>query len=177
MVTLEEITVIRAPIERCFDLARSVEVHLAGNVHSGESAVATGGVTSGLIDLGQRVTWRAKHFGVWHSLTSEITAMDRPASFQDTMVQGIFRFMQHDHLFRELSNDVTEMKDVFCFASPIPGLGRVAEILVLRRYMKALLNERNAAIKEIAESNDWPAYLGDWQALIDLNSCRKKGYC
>lgn len=34
MVRLEELTVIRAPIERCFDLARSVEVHLAGNVHS-----------------------------------------------------------------------------------------------------------------------------------------------
>jgi len=179
MVTLEVTTVIHAPIERCFDLARSVEVHLAGNVHSGESAVATGGVISGLIDLGQRVTWRAKHFGVWHNLTSEITAMDRPASFQDTMVRGIFRFMQHDHFFRALpgKENETEMMDVFRFASPIPGLGRLAEILFLRRYMEALLNERNAAIKEIAESNDWPAYLGDWQALIDLNSCRKRGYC
>ena len=47
MVTLEELTAIHAPIERCFDLARSVEVHLAGNVHSGETAVAVGGVTSG----------------------------------------------------------------------------------------------------------------------------------
>jgi hypothetical protein len=91
MVTLVETTVIHAPIGRCFDLARSVEVHLAGNVHSGESAVAIGGVTSGLIDLGQRVTWRARHFGFWHNLTSEITAMDRPASFQDTMVSGIFQ--------------------------------------------------------------------------------------
>jgi hypothetical protein len=45
MVTLEELTVIRAPIERCFDLAQSVEAHLAGNVHSGEAAVAIGGVT------------------------------------------------------------------------------------------------------------------------------------
>lgn len=34
MVHLEEITLIDAPIERCFDLARSVEVHLAGNIHS-----------------------------------------------------------------------------------------------------------------------------------------------
>ena len=64
MVRLEELTVIGAPIERCFDLARSVEVHLAGNVHFGEQAVAMAGVTSGLIGLGQRVTWRAKHFGV-----------------------------------------------------------------------------------------------------------------
>jgi hypothetical protein len=68
--------VIRTPIQRCFDLARSVEVHLAGNVHSGEAALATGGVTSGLIGMGYRVTWRAKHFGVWQELTSQITAFD-----------------------------------------------------------------------------------------------------
>lgn len=67
MVTLEEFTVIRAPIERCFDLARSVEVHLAGNIHYGEAAMATAGVTSGLIGLGEHVTWRAKHFGIWQS--------------------------------------------------------------------------------------------------------------
>jgi hypothetical protein len=59
MVRLEELMPIQAPIERCFDLARSVQVHLAGNVHWGEQAVASAGVTSGLIGLGQQVTWRA----------------------------------------------------------------------------------------------------------------------
>ena len=156
---LEELTVIHAPVERCFDLARSVEVHLAGNVHSGETAVATAGVTSGLIGMGQRVTWRAKHFGVWQRLISEITAMDRPAYFQDTMIQGAFRFMKHDHIFRSLSPDETEMKDVFCFAAPLPVLGRLAEIAVLRRYMQALLRERNAVLKGIAESSQWRDYL------------------
>ncbi len=159
MVTLEDLTVIRAPIERCFDLARSVEVHIAGNVHSGESAVAAGGVTSGLIGMAERVTWRAKHFGVWHTLTSEITAMDRPASFQDTMIQGIFGSMKHDHFFRALTPEETEMKDIFCFAAPLPVLGRFAEAAFLRRYMQALLRERNAVIKEIAESSGWQRYL------------------
>ena len=103
MVRLEEKTMIGAPIERCFDLARSVEVHLAGNVHCGEQAMATGGVTTGLIGLGERVTWRAKHLGVWRKLTSEITAMERPAYFQDTMIRGAFRMMKHDHFFRTVS--------------------------------------------------------------------------
>ena len=98
MVKLVEVTVIHAPIERCFDLARSVEVHLAGNVHSGEAAVAIhsdyAAITSGLVGLAQRVTWRAKHFGVWHTLTSEITAMDQPSYFQDTMIHGPFRSIQ-----------------------------------------------------------------------------------
>ena len=159
MVILEEVTVIRAPILRCFDLARSVEVHLAGNVHSGESAVATSGVTSGLVGLAERVTWRAKHFGAWHNLTSEITVMDRPAYFQNIMIEGIFRFMKHDHFFRPLSRDETEMKSVYCFAAPLPVLGRVAEMAFLGRYMQALLHERNAAVKEIAESSKWREYL------------------
>lgn len=88
MVTLEEVTVIRAPIECCFDLARNVEVHLARNIHWGESAVAAAGVTSGLVGLGERVTWCARHFGVRQELTSEVTAMDRPVYFQDTMIRA-----------------------------------------------------------------------------------------
>jgi ligand-binding SRPBCC domain-containing protein len=159
MVTLEEITVISAPIERCFDLARSVEVHLAGNVHYGEAAVATAGVTSGLVDLGQRVTWRAKHFWVRQQLTSEITLMNRPVHFQDTMIRGAFRSMQHDHVFRVISPGVTEMRDIFRFAAPLPIIGRLVEIAVLRRYMQALLRERNAALKQIAESTVWQRYL------------------
>jgi ligand-binding SRPBCC domain-containing protein len=159
MVTLEDRTVIRAPIDRCFDLARSVEVHLAGNIHCGEQALATGGVTSGLIDLAQQVTWRAKHFGVWHRLTSRITAMDRPSYFQDAMIKGPFRFMRHDHYFESVEPGEVQMKDVFCFAAPPPLLGRLAEIAVLRRYMLALLREGNAAIKRIAESEEWRKYL------------------
>jgi ligand-binding SRPBCC domain-containing protein len=159
MVTLREVAVIRAPIDRCFDLARSVEVHLAGNIHSGEAAVASAGVTSGLMDLGQRVTWRAKHFGVWHRLTSQITAMDRPAHFQDAMTQGPFRSMKHDHIFRSLSLEETEMTDVFCFAAPTPIVGRLVEMAVLRRYMQALLRERNTVLKQIAGSEAWRRYL------------------
>lgn len=159
MVKLEELTLIRAPIERCFDLARSVEVHLAGNVHWGEGAVAEAGVTAGLVGMGQRVTWRAKHFGVRQRLTSEITVMDRPAYFEDTMTQGAFQSMRHQHFFRSLSSEETEMRDVFCFAAPLGILGRLAELVVLRCYMQVLLRERIAAIQEIAESPGWRNYL------------------
>ena len=145
MVELIEVTVIKAPI---------VEVHLAGNVHWGESAVAAAGVTSGLIGPGENVTWRAKHFGVWHTLTSEITAMSRPIHFQDAMTRGPFRLMRHDHFFRASRAGETEMRDVFVFAAPLPVLGRLAEITFLRRYMQSLLRERNAVLKEIAEHAD-----------------------
>src|SRR5947199_5466979 len=112
MVRLEEVTQIKAPITRCFDLARSIEVHVLGNVHFGENALAVGGVSSGLIEMGQTVVWRAKHFWIWQTLTSKMTAFDRPVFFEDTMLRGAFKSMRHEHFFRSLSEGRTEMNDV-----------------------------------------------------------------
>jgi ligand-binding SRPBCC domain-containing protein len=159
MVTIRETVLIQAPIERCFDLARSVEVHVLGNIHFRESAEAIGGRTTGLIELGERVTWRARHFWMWHELTSEITSFQSPAYFQDVMVRGIFRSMTHDHYFRQLPSGQTEMRDVFLFAAPIPVLGRLAEVLFLARYMRKLLLERNRVIRQVAESEEWRRYI------------------
>ena len=122
--------------------------------------MAAGGVTSGLIGLGEQVTWRARHFHVWQNLTSETTALQAPAYFQVTMIRGIFRFMQADHWFRTLPSGATEMKDSFRVAAPLPLLGPLAEALFLRRYMLSLLRERNAVIKQVAESGEWRKYLG-----------------
>lgn len=159
MIRIHETTLIHAPIERCFDLSRSVEVHLLGNVHGGEQATAIDGVTSGLVGLSQEVTWRAKHFGVWQTLTNRVTAMEPPRYLQVTMVVGIFRSMQADHLFRSTDSGDTEMVNRFCVAAPLPVLGSIAETLFLRRYMLGLLRERNTVIKQVAESCDWQRYL------------------
>jgi ligand-binding SRPBCC domain-containing protein len=159
MTTLYELTVIDAPLARCFDLARSIEVHVLGNVHFGEQAVALGGQTSGLMAFGDTVTWQARHFGVRQRLTSRITEFDPPHAFQDTMLSGAFAWMQHDHFFRQLPGGPTYMRDVFRYAAPLPALGLVAERLVLDDYMRALLRERNAMIKQVAESGMWRNYV------------------
>jgi hypothetical protein len=159
MIRVEETTLIDAPMERCFDLSRSVEVHLHANVHCGEQASAIDGVRSGLVGLSEQVTWRAKHFGIWHNLETKTTALNSPCYFQVTMVRGIFRSMQADHFFRSLRPGVTEMKNIFSVAAPLPLLGSLAETLFLRRYMLRMLRERNAVIKHIAESAEWEKYL------------------
>jgi hypothetical protein len=159
MIHFEEITLIDAPIDRVFDLSRSIEVHLLANVHESEQALAVSGVTTGLVGLGEQVTWRAKHFGLWHDLTSKATVVEPPTYFQVTMVEGVFRSMQAGHLFRSLPSGVTELRDTFAIAAPLPILGPVAEALFLRRYMIALNRERNAVIKQLAESDDWQRYL------------------
>ncbi|HLL55966.1 MAG TPA: SRPBCC family protein [Myxococcaceae bacterium] len=156
MPTLRLTTLIRAPLERCFDLSRSIDMHIVSAASSGEQAIA--GVTSGLIGPGQEVTWRARHFGITMELTSRITAFDPPRHFRDSMVRGPFRRFDHDHFF-EQDGAVTRMTDVFDFQSPLGYAGRFADWLVLERYMRAFLMERNQALKEVAESDAWRRFL------------------
>lgn len=141
-------TWIDAPLERCFDAARDLDLHARGLAHTGERAVA--GRMSGLIENGEEVTWRARHFGVTQYFTSRITAFDRPRYFQDSMQRGAFRSFVHDHFFvRE--NGRTRMTDLLTFSAPFAILGRIAESLVLRRYLERLLQARAITIKEAAE--------------------------
>jgi hypothetical protein len=72
MPRIELTTRIAAPPERCFDLARDLDLHLQTMRQSGERIV--GGRTAGLIGLNEEVTWSARHFGVHHRHTSRITA-------------------------------------------------------------------------------------------------------
>ncbi|PCC73603.1 Ligand-binding SRPBCC domain-containing protein [Nannocystis exedens] len=152
MPIIELVTSIGAPLERCFDLARSVDVHLAGAAETGERAVA--GVVRGLLGPGDEVTWRARHFGVTQLLTSKITLFERPRRFRDSMVRGAFARFDHDHFF-EADGEGTIMRDRFDFTSPLGPLGRLADALVLTRYMRNFLVERNRVLREVAESDRW----------------------
>ena len=102
---------------------------------------------------------RAKHLGVRQHLTSKITAFDSPRYFQDTMIEGAFKFMQHDHFFKVLAESKTEMTDRFVFAAPLPVLGIIAERLFLKRYMDHFLRHRNEIVKQVAESHTWRNFL------------------
>src|SRR5215510_9546430 len=143
MPRFELTTWIAAPRERCFDLARSVELHTQSTIGTG--GVAIRGRTGGLLELGDEVTWRARHFRVWQTLTSRITAYDRPRYFWDSMVRGPFARLDHEHHFAVDDQGGTVMRDVFDFAAPFGLLGRVAGRLVLTEYLRRFLEARNRA--------------------------------
>ena len=143
-------TQIRAGLEVCFDAARDLDLHVTSLAHTNERAIA--GRTSGLIELGEEVTWRARHFGVYQHFTSRITAFERPHYFQDTMQRGTFASFVHDHYFTP-HPDGTTMKDVLVFAAPFGILGRLAEKALLRSYLERMLRVRAEVIKEALESS------------------------
>jgi ligand-binding SRPBCC domain-containing protein len=151
-------TEIKAPAERCFDLSLSVDIHVASTAKTGERAIA--GVTSGLMKYGDTVTWRAKHLGRVQDLTSRISYYDRPRMFVSQMVRGAFKKLYHEHIF-ESRGPVTTMIDKFDFEAPFGVFGKLASSLFLKRYMQTFLEERNATIKSIAESDEWRKYLPD----------------
>jgi ligand-binding SRPBCC domain-containing protein len=146
--TVQIDTWIRGSGAACFDAARDLDLHVQSLAHTKEKAV--GGRMSGLIELGDEVTWRGRHFGVYQTFTSKITAFSRPHHFQDTMQRGAFKTFVHDHYFTTL-RDGTAMKDVLTFSAPLGILGRLAERIVLRGYLERLLTSRAAAIKEAVE--------------------------
>ena len=149
MELIELQTIINADIKICFDLARNIDFHQQSLVHSKEKAVA--GKTSGLIELGESVTWQATHFGIKQQLTSKITQFNSPHYFVDEMVSGAFTSFKHDHIFEEKGN-TTLMTDKFHFESPFGIFGKLANRLFLKRYMTQLLQIRNQLLKEKAEN-------------------------
>jgi ligand-binding SRPBCC domain-containing protein len=140
-------TIIRAPIQACFDASRNIDMHMASvPKNSMESAIA--GKTSGLIDFNESVTWRAKHLGLYFEMTVKITQLNAPFSFTDEQIKGPFKKMKHQHRFFTFEN-ATEMRDEFYFESPLGFIGKLVNYLFLKKYMTNLLNERNRYMKEI----------------------------
>ncbi|MDQ0865364.1 SRPBCC family protein [Arthrobacter globiformis] len=139
-VTFESTTRTTIGMTELFDLSRSIDAHKQSMANSREEAI--GGVTSGLISLGQEVTWRAWHFGLPVRMTSRITAMEAPRYFVDEQVRGPFLRFRHVHEFKDVP-DGTVMVDRIDFAAPFGLVGRLAEKLFLARYLRKLIERRN----------------------------------
>tara|TARA_R110002049_G_scaffold165631_1_gene331540 strand:+ start:1223 stop:1687 length:465 start_codon:yes stop_codon:yes gene_type:complete len=144
-------TIISAPILVVFDLSRSIDFHQNSVSKTREKAIA--GRTSGLIKLNETVTWSAVHFGVRQQLTTIITEMDSPTYFVDEMVKGAFKSIRHEHYF-SFEDEKTTMVDQFYFESPFGILGKLVNLIILKKYMTYFLQERNKAIKLAAEKQE-----------------------
>ncbi|MFT7679813.1 MAG: ligand-binding SRPBCC domain-containing protein [Planctomycetota bacterium] len=149
MARIKLVLDIKAPPEVCFDLSRDLDLHRGSMSHTNEEAVA--GRTSGLIELGEEVTWRARHFGMVHLHKARISAFDRPRHFRDEMVEGRFRSFVHDHYF-EATATGTRMTDELEFRAPLGPLGALVDALVLKGYLRRLLQTRNEFIRREAQA-------------------------
>ena len=149
-------TFIAAPLQRVFDLSRSIDLHRDSMKKYDEQAVE--GRMNGLIEGGESVSWTAKHLFKVRKLTSRITDFDPPNQFTDVQVKGAFKSYRHEHHFRQIENG-TIMIDQFFYEVPYGGIGKVVNRIYLQRYLERLFEHRNNAIKQAAETDRWKNYL------------------
>lgn len=125
-----------------------IDTHLDSMADSAERAVD--GKTSGTIGLGETVTWRARHFGIWWTMTSRITELQAPQRFVDEQSKGPFKEFRHEHLFRQ-NGAGTDMVDTISLSAPLGPLGWIAERVALRPYLRRLISSRNAYLVDTLE--------------------------
>jgi len=142
-------TLIHAPRERVFDLARDVGAHTRSASFTGERAVAPGR-TEGLLELGDIVTFEGVHFGIRQRFTAKIIEMQRPEKFVDELVKATFKAMRHVHEF-EVRDGGTLMRDTLDWVSPLGILGVIADKIAVERHLRDFLTKKQQALKEIAE--------------------------
>ncbi|MCV2483893.1 SRPBCC family protein [Flavobacterium sp. SH_e] len=151
MATINLTTKINAPKQIVFDASRNIDIHQQSASPIKEKAID--GVTSGLINLNETVTWRGKHFGFYITHKSRITAMNLYDYFVDEMEKGKFKSFKHKHFFEE-ENGVTIMKDKLQYETPFGIFGELFDILFLEKHLTNFLLERNKVLKEVSENNN-----------------------
>ena len=156
MASIHLTSFIAAPIERVFDLSRSINLHQISTADTNEKAIA--GTLSGLINKDETVTWQARHFLKTRRFTSKITEMQKPDFFIDEMSKGDFKSFHHEHHFKAADNG-TIVIDMINFESPYGVIGKIFNSFFLKSYIEKLLIKRNGVIKDYAETQKWKAIL------------------
>ena len=149
MTTIHLITKIKAPIETVFNNSRNITIHIETASKTNEKAIA--GVTSGLIELDETVTWEGIHFGLKLQHQSKITQMQFPNYFTDEMVEGCFKTFKHEHTFTH-ENGTTIMEDKLMYETPFGIFGKLFDKIVLEKYLTNFLLERNRSLKILSEN-------------------------
>ncbi len=139
-------TIIEAPIEIVFDASRDIDLHINSAKKTKEKAIA--GTTSGLIGYNETVTWKGKHFGIYLTHQSKITAYKYPTYFVDEMIKGHFDSFKHQHIFRS-NGTQTEMMDILTYTIPYGILGKILDFFILKKHLTKFLTSRNQYIKII----------------------------
>lgn len=130
------------------DLTLDPEMHTASLASTKELVLDRTG--TGSLRLGDRVTFRARHFAVWWRMSARIVELERPVRFVDEQITGPFSAFMHVHEFGS-SPSGTVMIDTFSFRLPGGIIGRAVARLIAAPYVRRLLERRAAFVAAQAE--------------------------
>lgn len=149
MTTIKLKTKIYAPIETVFNNCRNIDLHTKSVSNTNEKAIA--GRISGLIEKGETVTWKGKHFGFYVKHQSIISEMVYPYYFVDEQLKGKFKIFKHTHRFKKENNSVL-MIDELVYKVPYGIIGKLLDKFLLKNHLTKFILERNQYIKTLSEN-------------------------
>ena len=152
MTRIKVTTTINTPIEIVFNNCRNIDIHQYSASKTNEKAIE--GRTSGLINKGETVTWKGKHFGIYLKHQSIITKMDFPNYFVDEQLKGHFKSFKHQHFFIKKEN-LTIMTDILEYETPFGFFGKIFNRLLLKNHLTKFIQNRNKIIKQITEKDSY----------------------
>jgi ligand-binding SRPBCC domain-containing protein len=139
-------TMVRAPLAEVFEMSLDLDVERVAGKRFRVRAVEGAGRTSGRIALDEKVQWRMRLMGFRITHTSHIVELDRPRRFVDEMSSGAFAEFRHEHSYEPEGPQMTIMTDRMAWRSPYGVLGRIADLVFVRRTLRQLLADRNSEI-------------------------------
>jgi ligand-binding SRPBCC domain-containing protein len=100
------------------------------------------------LELGARVVLQGQRWGIPQRVVSEITALEAPATFTDTQVEGPFAKWAHTHRF-EAVPEGTRVSDRIEYEPPTGLLGLVARAGIIEHDLRWIFEFRAAKLKEL----------------------------
>lgn len=151
-------TCIHAPADRVFDLSLSTSVHKAvlRSYRNGRLESAT----EGAIGLQDKITFSLNFLGRRRVLTTRIESMERAREITSLLAkgEGSFLSMRHDQYFRQIQNGML-LIDLLEYEPAYGSIGRLADKLLVKKFLKKYLESKNRLIKQYAEGDKWKVVL------------------
>ncbi len=152
MEKIEFNTHIKAPIQRCFDLARSIDFHKISISAVKEESIA--GITTGLIGHNQRALMQSQLWGRYFTTELKIAKFTPPYFLSYEIVDSTFQSIVHDYYFYDISEE-TVMVNHFYYRPRWGLIGDIVNFLFLQNYLTRTITKRNDLLRDYAETEKW----------------------
>jgi ligand-binding SRPBCC domain-containing protein len=96
---------------------------------------------------GMMIEYRVRPmFGIPVTWLTEITQVCEPYYFVDEQRVGPYRIWHHEHTFRQVDDEHTEIGDKVHYVLPFGPLGEVAHPLLVKRQLRRIFDYREKAV-------------------------------
>ena len=156
MAKIHFTTFIKAPAKRVFDLSRSANLFQISSDNIFEKFVE--GLSSGLMNENETVSYQAKYFYRTRNLTLKIINLNIPNQITIQLIMKGFKSFQYNLYFKSIKNG-TFLIDIIEYERSYGLMGKLLDKIFIKNHIAKLLSYRNEVINQYAETAKWKEIL------------------